>query len=297
MFAPHPVVTETDRDKYCVQRIIDFYSRRPVDYADYLFAAWKYRHRAKLGQPDAGICCIANDTGHIHRWPWWVTVVGLVPLGLPALLAYRQRAERSFGALALRAWPPLAVALFYLPLGTFPFHAFQGIALPLAVLAAMTLRAVPRAAAVAFAALLIVPGTAYQADQIRSAVNHGFQPFFLTTDEHDALRAIDRDPAPGGVLAPVYSGLLVPAYTGRQSYVGAGSWTPHFDQRRIAAERLFGGGLTSQQVRALVRASGARFLYSDCHGRANIDRLVASFTDRPHRFGCATVYRVRPGAS
>ncbi len=23
-FAPHPVVTETDRDKYCVQRIVDF---------------------------------------------------------------------------------------------------------------------------------------------------------------------------------------------------------------------------------------------------------------------------------
>ena len=27
VFAPHPVVTETDRDKYCVQRILDFYQR------------------------------------------------------------------------------------------------------------------------------------------------------------------------------------------------------------------------------------------------------------------------------
>ena len=27
VFAPHPVVTDTDRDKYCVQRIIDFYER------------------------------------------------------------------------------------------------------------------------------------------------------------------------------------------------------------------------------------------------------------------------------
>src|SRR5262249_53744454 len=34
-FAPYPVVTETDRDHYCVQRIIDFYERHRVDYADY----------------------------------------------------------------------------------------------------------------------------------------------------------------------------------------------------------------------------------------------------------------------
>ena len=33
--SPHPVVAETDRDKYCVYRIIDFYNRHKVDYADY----------------------------------------------------------------------------------------------------------------------------------------------------------------------------------------------------------------------------------------------------------------------
>jgi hypothetical protein len=61
VLAPYPVVTETDRDKYCVQRILDFYQRHPVDYADYFLAAWRYRHRAKLGQPDAGLCCVAGD--------------------------------------------------------------------------------------------------------------------------------------------------------------------------------------------------------------------------------------------
>jgi hypothetical protein len=202
---------------------------------------------------------------------------------------------RSFGDHALRAWPPLAILLFYLPLGTFPFHAFQGLALPLAVLAAMTLRTLPLAAVLAFVAVMVVPGTAYQADQIRSAVNHGFQPFFLTTSEHDALGYLDREPQAGGVLAPVYSGLLVPAYTGRATWVGAGSWTPHFEDRRAAAERLFSGSLSPVQARSLVRASGARFLYSDCHGRADIARTVASFTQPPRRFGCAAVYRVRQG--
>ncbi len=51
-FAPHPVVVESDRDKYCVQRIIDFYRRQPIDYADYFQAAWSYQHRAQLNQSD-----------------------------------------------------------------------------------------------------------------------------------------------------------------------------------------------------------------------------------------------------
>jgi hypothetical protein len=50
-FAPYPVVTETDRDHYCVHRIVDFYKRHQVDYADYFFAAWQYWHRKALGQP------------------------------------------------------------------------------------------------------------------------------------------------------------------------------------------------------------------------------------------------------
>ena len=85
----------------------------------------------------------------------------------------------------------------------------------------------------------------------------------------------------------------MPAYTGRQTWVGAGSWTPHFEARRIAAEKLFSGKLPPAQARSLVRGSGARFLFSDCHGRADIARVVASFTDPPRRFGCAAVYRVR----
>lgn len=46
-FAPHPVVTETDRDKYCVKRIVEFYQRQRTDLADYMLAAWRI-HR----QPD-----------------------------------------------------------------------------------------------------------------------------------------------------------------------------------------------------------------------------------------------------
>jgi hypothetical protein len=63
VFAPHPVVTDTDRDKYCVQRIIDFYQRHPVDLADYFLAAYTYRHRDLLGRPKADLDGLAAETG------------------------------------------------------------------------------------------------------------------------------------------------------------------------------------------------------------------------------------------
>src|SRR4030095_9473720 len=50
-FAPHPVVTETDRDKYGVKRLIYFYQRQRTDYADYFLAAWRFKHRGALGRP------------------------------------------------------------------------------------------------------------------------------------------------------------------------------------------------------------------------------------------------------
>jgi AraC-like DNA-binding protein len=41
-FAPFPVVTDTDRDRYCVQRIVDFYHQQPTDLAAYLAAARRW---------------------------------------------------------------------------------------------------------------------------------------------------------------------------------------------------------------------------------------------------------------
>ena len=59
-FASHPVLAETDRDKYCILRIVDFYKKQPTDFADYFQAAWKYRHRAALNMPTATLQTIAS---------------------------------------------------------------------------------------------------------------------------------------------------------------------------------------------------------------------------------------------
>jgi hypothetical protein len=60
-FAPHPAVADTDRDKFCVRRIIEFYQRHPVDYADYFLAAWRFQHRAELEKPRASLSDFAAE--------------------------------------------------------------------------------------------------------------------------------------------------------------------------------------------------------------------------------------------
>jgi len=58
-FASHPMLVETDRDRYCIQEIVDFYARQNTDYADYFRAAWIYKHRAVLAQPHATLADVA----------------------------------------------------------------------------------------------------------------------------------------------------------------------------------------------------------------------------------------------
>lgn len=62
-FAPHPMLAETDRDKFAVHQIIDFYHQQNIDYADYFETAWRFRHRARLGQPNATLAGLARQYG------------------------------------------------------------------------------------------------------------------------------------------------------------------------------------------------------------------------------------------
>jgi len=64
VFAPHPVVTDTDRDKYCVQRIVDFYNRHAVDYAAYFQALWRW----KTVNPQISLRGIAEQAGLSYRY-------------------------------------------------------------------------------------------------------------------------------------------------------------------------------------------------------------------------------------
>ena len=246
--------------------------------------------------PSWGLAGAANAFG---RWPLWVTIVGVAPLALPALFAYRQR-PRTLGDWMLRAWPPAALAVFYLPFGTFPFHAFQGLALPLAVLAMLAVRGwlgerpLPLAWALPAVFLLVVPGTIYRVDGLREAVASERQAFFLEPGDRDALRWMESQPGPGGVLASNVDGAYVPAYTGREVWTGAGSWTPDREARTRDAERLLDGRLDPAAAAVLVKRSGARFVFASCRFQAPLEADLSRVVDgEPRRFGCARVWQVR----
>ena len=76
-FAPHPMLADTDRDKYCVNAIIDFYKRQKTDYADYFLAAWRFQHRSALGMPDSTLDGLADRAGLSRKYlaTIWSTLV------------------------------------------------------------------------------------------------------------------------------------------------------------------------------------------------------------------------------
>lgn len=60
-FASHPMLVETDRDRYAIQRIVNFYHQQPTDYADYFQAAWHFQYRGVLGKPGATLASTAAE--------------------------------------------------------------------------------------------------------------------------------------------------------------------------------------------------------------------------------------------
>ena len=84
-----------------------------------------------------------------HAFPWTAIALAVAPLGLFALLGYRGRAD-TFLELMLRVWAPAAIFIYFFSatgLSATPLHAFDGITIPLAMLAVKGVRQQPVALA------------------------------------------------------------------------------------------------------------------------------------------------------
>jgi hypothetical protein len=247
--------------------------------------------------------------GSKHAFSLWTIALALAPLALPAALAYRGR-QKSFIAVATRAWPIAAVGVFVVSgtaLSATPLHAFVGITFPLAVLAVAGVQRagwhrIPRRrllGSLAIAAVTI-PATAYELSSVRLLVapTPG-NPNFIAHDERLALDYLVRERESGGVLTRFYLGTVVPAETGRRTFVGHCLWSrPDCTARAKSAQKLLQGSLTPQVARSFVLGTGARFVLSDCSAGADLRPVLAPITSSVRRFGCATVYVIaRPGNS
>ncbi len=235
----------------------------------------------------------------LWAWPWWAVLLCLLPLALPAAFAYRLKTP-SWQDVAVRVWPLAILAVYLAPTGTFPYHSWQGLTLPLAILAVIGVRSLPIRTptwlVVIAVALMIVPGTAHKIDTFLHSVRSAADPYWVFPGEIEAFDALQADPRPGGVLAPSYASLLVPPRTGRETYVGPFSWTPNWSPRATQANDLFEGRLTGGAGRAFVIGSRARWLFADCRP-LNLPALYRTIAPLlagpPQKFGCATLYELK----
>jgi hypothetical protein len=242
-----------------------------------------------------------------HAFPWTAIALGIAPLGIFALLGYRGRSD-SFLELLMRVWLPAAIVIYVFSatgLSATPLHAFDGITIPLAVLAVKgvrrsRLRSLPRGRLVAglAVALGVLPVNAYAVDIAPAAVAPAADNAnFITKDEHAALRYLAKDKAPGGVLTQFYMGEAVPGSTGRHTDLGDCLWSePGCMTLSANADALFDGEMSRARARRFVASTGARFLLASCSSPAvNLRRRLGSaLVVSVKHFGCATVYEVAP---
>ena len=230
-------------------------------------------------------------------WPWWAIALTLAPLALPAALAYRERVH-GWQEIAVRVWPFAALVVYLLPVGTFPYHSFQGLAIPLSILAVQGVLAVwprPRLAFVVVVLFVMtVPGIAHKLEVAVNSVRAAGDPYYVYPGEQAAMDALEADERPGGVLAPAYGGHMLPYKTGREVYLGALSWTPDWEQRVAATQELFEGEPSNAEARAFVRGTGARFVFVDCRpGLRDLEPVLGPLLEDVRRFDCATLYVLR----
>jgi hypothetical protein len=242
-----------------------------------------------------------------HEFSLLTIILAVLPLLLPALIAYR-RWPRSYLGLITRAWPVAAVAIYVISASSVsatPLHAFEGITLPLAVLAIEGIRRLGFArlpgrhliAGLAVAAATI-PGIIYQLHNSKQlAAPSPGNANFITHDERSALRYLAKDPVRGGVLTRFYLGVVVPAETGRQTFIGTCLWSePNCAAKAQIAQMVLDGTRPAPAARWFIQRSGARFLLADCKARPDLDEVLAPLAESSEHFGCAAVYTLRATA-
>jgi hypothetical protein len=263
-----------------------------------LAAAAPMLYEAILARTDAAwrIESASSAVGHV---PTWMLLVTVLPLGFVAMTGIRAvpRPMRD----ALVAWPVAGLAIYFAT-STFPYHALQGISIPLAVLAVAAfdrqadrmrrLRAV-RWLGAGLATLCVAAGVSFEAVTFADSMRSSVASYWLGRGSRAALAYLDRSRERGGVFAAYHIGMAVPAFTGRRTWLGEWTWTPDFSRRQTLADELIGGRMAPVAARALVAAAGARFVLVECEPPHSLRSLLGPMVVSERRFGCASVYVLR----
>jgi hypothetical protein len=243
-----------------------------------------------------------------HGFSFWSIALAVVPLLLPAIIAYR-RPPRTFLDAVIRTWPLAAFGIFLLSgtsLGATPLHAFQGITIPLSVLAVEGLQMIgwrrlwrPVLIGAVAVGAFTIPATISELSFARSvAAPTPDNANFITKDERAALDYLEDSKENGSVLTRSYLGDMVPGKTGRRTYIGDCLWSePQCLSLSYNAQWLFDGAPsgdpTPQGAQMFVLSSRVRFVLADCETTTDIPKLLGPIIRSTHVFGCAAVYEVQ----
>jgi hypothetical protein len=234
----------------------------------------------------------ARDAAAAPAFSAAAVALALAPLAVVAALGLPRRPQAP-AERALWLWPPAVLAVHWVLAPSAPYHAFEGLSLPLAVLLVRGWRHVPLSAAVGAAAVvaLAAAGVVTVARSWKGTLDAPTSAHVLVADDARAVAYLRDAPRDGGVLAPLRVASALPALTGRVPWLGHFTWTPAFHERAAANEVLFAGALREDRVRHVVRASGAQTVFADCRS-APLEVALRPLRPRVVRFGCAAVFEL-----
>ncbi len=153
------------------------------------------------------------------------------------------------------------------------------------------------AAAVAAIAVFTVPAAINEGHDAYGAFRNtltgqlSLQLLRLTDNQASALAYLDRAPRAGGVLAPWFLSMSVPAFTDRQVFAGHDWWGPppiSSPTKRLQSPRRGRSGAALR--RAILQHSRAAFVLADCDAAA-VDSAGTSPRWRDRCVGCLTLFR------
>jgi len=207
-----------------------------------------------------------------HQAPGFLSL--LLGLGLPffaALYGIRTAWGRRDPNLALAmVWPPLILVLLYMPnLANIQRRLLDALYIPIGLLAAAGLREISSrwsglarqrferlfvAAACLSSTLVLVIALSFAAG--------GLPEIYISADESHALAWLSTHHARDDrVLSSPQSGLLLPAWSGVQVYVGHYSETLDYFAKIDRVRTIMQSGTPQDEIRAFLQSNGISLLY------------------------------------
>jgi hypothetical protein len=241
-----------------------------------------------------------------HQAPGPVSLA--VSLGLPLLaailgtvIAWRRR-DRSLALLLV--WPPLVIALLYLPnLANIQRRLLDALYVPIGILAAVGIRALTsrlrHARARRIEAILVTACCISSALVLAIALRFASGAFTEAYVGGDAWQAMQwlsaHHQQSDRALSSPGAGQLLPAWAGVPVYVGHYSETLDYFQKIRNVQEVLKPGEPESTVRAFLHDNGITLLYwGPDEALTGFQPLNQPYLQRVHQDGTVAIYRVQP---